>query len=127
MKLLPMITISILKNTRMNTRLFSSINNIDKPACNSCKFYKPEKYSSFDSTNSKCTFYGTKNLHTGEIDYSYATDCRKNETLCGQEGKLYKEEELINIVKLRHHFTSNVNLYILYVLLIFYASILSIK
>ena len=124
MKLLPMLTIALLQNTRMNTRLFSSINNIDKPACNNCKFYKPEKYSSFDSTNSKCTFYGTKNLHTGEIEYSYATDCRKNETQCGQEGKLYEAEKLINIVKLRHHFTSNLNLYILF---IFCASILSIK
>ena len=124
MRFLPMLTITLLQNTRMNTRLFSSINNIDKPSCNTCKFYKPEKYSSFDSTNSKCTFYGDKNLHTGEIDYSYATDCRQNETQCGQEGKLYEEEKLIHIVKLGHHFIRNLYLYIFFICC---ASILYIK
>ena len=124
MKILPRLTISMLKNTRMNNRLFSSINNIDKPSCNTCKFYKPEKYSSFDTTNSKCSFYGNKNLHTGEIEYSYATECRKNETQCGQEGKLYEEEKLINIVKLGHIFTSYDNFYILF---IFCSSIFFIK
>jgi len=89
----------------MNTRLFSSINNIDKPACNTCKFYKPEHYSHFDSTSSKCSLYGNKNLHTGEIEYSYATECRKNETLCGQEGKLYKENTSISMSILSHHFS----------------------
>ena len=60
MRILPILTTTLLQNTRMNTCLFSSINNIDKPACNTCKFYKPEKYSSFDSINSKCSFYGNK-------------------------------------------------------------------
>ena len=124
MRILPILTTTLLQNTRMNTCLFSSINNIDKPACNTCKFYKPEKYSSFDSINSKCSFYGNKNLHTGEIEYSYATECRKNETLCGQEGKLYEEKKLINIVKLGHHFTSYKNFYILF---IFCFIIMSIK
>jgi len=105
MRLIPFLTIPILKNTRMNTRLFSSVTNFDKPACVTCKFYKPEQYSSFDSTSSKCSIYGNKNLHTGEIDYSYATETRKNETLCGQKGKLYEENELLAISKLGHHFS----------------------
>jgi hypothetical protein len=95
----------MLKNTHMNTRLFSSITNFDKPACNTCKFYKPEQYSHFDSTSSKCSFYGNKNLHTGEIEYSYATECRKNETLCGEEGKLYEEEKFMLLLKLGYHFS----------------------
>jgi len=105
MRILPKLTIILLKNKHMNTHLFSSINNFDKPACITCKFYKPEQYSTFDSITSKCSFYGNKNLHTGEIEYSYATECRKNETLCGQQGKLYEEEKLMHIVKIGHHFS----------------------
>jgi hypothetical protein len=104
MRLIPFLAIPILKNTRMNTRLFSSVTNFEKPACLTCKFYKPENWASFDSTSSKCSIYGNKNLHTGEIEYYYATACRNNETLCGQEGKLYEENELLNISKLGHHF-----------------------
>jgi len=104
MRLLPILTSTLLQNRRMNTLLFSSITNLDKPSCNSCKFYKPEKHDSFDSTFSKCSLYGNKNLHTGEIEYSYATDCRKNETLCGQEGKLYEENTSISMSILSHHF-----------------------
>jgi hypothetical protein len=89
----------------MNTCLFSSIKNLEKPSCNTCKFYKPEKHDSFDSTNSKCSFYGNKNLHTGKIEYSYATECRKNEMLCGEEGKLYEEEKSILLVIIGHHFS----------------------
>ena len=105
MRILQFLTIPMLKNTHMNTRLFSSITNFDKPACNTCKFYKPEQYSHFDSTSSKCSFYGNKNLHTGEIEYSYATECRKNETLCGEEGKLYEEEKFMLLLKLGYHFS----------------------
>jgi hypothetical protein len=113
--------ITLLQNKRINTELFSSINNFDKPICITCKFYKPDQYSRFDSITSKCSFYGNKNLHTGEIDYQYATECRKNETLCGEEGKLYEEEKLIHIVKLIHHFSKYS---ILYKLSIFYFCLL---
>lgn len=123
MKILSGLTILLIQNKRMNTHLFSSINNFDKPSCVTCKFYKPEQYSSFDSISSKCSFYGNKNLHTGEIEYSYATECRKNETLCGEEGKIYEEEELIYIVKLSHHFSKYSIIYqvsIFFVLLLSY-------
>jgi len=122
MRLLPILTSTLLQNNRMNTRLFSSITNLDKPACVTCKFYKPEDYSPFDSTSSKCYLYGNKNLHTGEIEYSYATECRRNETLCGQQGKLYEENTSINISKLGHHFSKYGIIYQVY---IFYFIILS--
>jgi hypothetical protein len=105
MRLIPFLAIPIFKNTRMNTRLFSSITNLDKPSCVTCKFYKPEEYTRFESISSKCSLYGNKNIHTGEIEYSYAIECRKNETLCGQEGKLYEENKLLYISKLGHHFS----------------------
>jgi len=112
MRILSTLPFTLLQNKQIHTHLYSSINNGDKPACITCKFYKPEKYARFDSISAKCSFYGNKNLHTGEIDYSYATDCRKNETLCGEEGKLYEEEKLIHIVKLSHYFSKNSILYI---------------
>jgi len=120
MIILSKLTFTLLKNKHINTYLYSSINNFDKPACISCKFYKPEQYSTFDSISSKCSLYGNKNLHTGEIEYSYATYCRNNETLCGEEGKLYEEEKLIYIVKLNHHFSKYS---IIYQLFIFYFTI----
>ena len=112
-----MLTSTLLQNKPKNTVLFSCINNLDKPSCNTCKFYKPEKYCLFDSINSKCSLYGNKNLHTGEIEYSYAIECRKNETICGEEGKLYKENKLVNISIISHHFT---NYGIIYSALIIY-------
>jgi hypothetical protein len=125
MRLLPILTSTLLQNKRINTHLFSCINNIDKPACNTCKFYKPEDYSYFDSTSSKCSLYGNKNLHTGEIEYSYATECRKNETLCGQEGKLYEENTSIIISKIHHHFSKYSIIYkvcIFYFILVYLAT-----
>jgi hypothetical protein len=62
MKILPILTITLLQNRKINTHLFSYINNFDKPTCITCKFYKPEHYDSFDSITSKCSFYGNKNL-----------------------------------------------------------------
>ena len=103
MRILSTLTFTLLQKKHINTHLYSSINNFDKPICINCKFYKPEHFSSFDSTTSKCSFNGNKNLHTGKIEYPYATTCRNDETLCGEEGKLYQEEKKINIVKLSHH------------------------
>jgi hypothetical protein len=122
MRILSTLPFTLLQNKQINTYLYSSINNFDKPACISCKFYKPEKYSSFDSISSKCSFYGNKNLHTGEIDYSYAIDCRKNETLCGEQGKLYEEEKLIQILKLIHHISKYSFLYIVCFTLVYIIS-----
>jgi hypothetical protein len=104
-------TNTLLQNRRMNTRLFSSITNLDKPSCVTCKFYKPEEYTSFESTSSKCSLYGNKNIHTGEIEYSYATECRKNESLCGQQGKFYEENTSISMSKIGHHFLKYKALY----------------
>jgi hypothetical protein len=120
MRILSTLPFTLLQNK--NTHLYSAINNFDKPACITCKFYKPEQYSTFDAINAKCAYYGNKNLHTGEIDYSYATDCRKNETLCGEEGKLYEEEKLLQIVKLSHHFSKYSKLYIFFFIFIYLSS-----
>lgn len=127
MRLLSMLitTNTLLQNTRMNTRLFSSITNLDKPSCVTCKFYKPEDYSYFDSTSSKCSLYGNKNIHTGEIKYSYATECRKNENLCGQQGKLYEENTSISMSKIGHHFSRYSIIYkvcIFYFILVYLAT-----
>jgi len=111
MRFRPLLALSILSNKQ--TRLYSSVENFDKPSCNTCKFYNPEDYTSFDSTSSKCLVYGNKNLHTGNIEYLYATECRKNETKCGEEGKLYEPENLIQIKKMSHNLTKYKWLYLI--------------
>jgi hypothetical protein len=102
MRFHPLLALSILSNKQ--TRLFSSIKNIDKPSCNTCKFYKPEDFTSFDSISSKCLLHGNKNLHDGNIEYLYARECRKDETICGEEGKLYEPDQFLHLKKLSHNF-----------------------
>lgn len=104
MRFRPFLALSILSNKQ--TQLYSTIKNVDKPACNTCKFYNPEEFTNFDSTSSKCLLYGNKNLHDGNIEYLYATECRKNESTCGEEGKLYEKENNIYVKKIYHNFST---------------------
>ena len=103
MRFRPLLALSIISNKQ--TRLYSSIKNIEKPSCNTCKFYNPESFTNFDSTSSKCLLYGNKNLHDGNIEYLYATECRKNESACGEEGKLYEPDKFIVVKKMSHNFS----------------------
>ena len=122
MRFRPLLALSILSNKQ--TRMYSSIKNIEKPSCNTCKFYNPESFTNFDSTSSKCLLYGNKNLHDGNIEYLYATECRKNESTCGEEGKLYEPDKFIHIKKISHNF-SRYNY--LYFIVILYSSLLFLK
>ena len=74
----------------------NKIKRFDLPECRNCKYFKPDK--TFDSKNSqikygKCTYFGEKDLVSGEIDYKYASICRKSSigyTYCGEYGKYFE-------------------------------------
>lgn len=66
------------------------IRDLEKPSCVECIYYKPDytAVSVFD----KCTQFGGKDLHTGDILYDYADSVRRDETKCGKVGKYYKRD-----------------------------------
>jgi len=94
-----------------STKLFSSIKNIDKPACINCKFYKTEKFQNFDSIYNKCSKFGSKNIHNDIIYYDSATSCRENNEKCGEEGLYFQKEENLILKKINHHFSYNFIIY----------------
>ena len=75
------------------------IRNGDKPPCIGCEHYRPVHYAPFDSSYSKCTKFGSKDIHTGEIVYDYATTAREDETRCGLQGKYFKPERNLCLKK----------------------------
>lgn len=68
------------------------INNKNTPVCRNCIYYKPDKYSEFSSTLSKCNKFADKDLKTDEIIFKYADTCRSDENKCGKEGKYFEVE-----------------------------------
>jgi len=75
--------------TLMKLSLFllaPQIKNIHYPACKDCIYFIPDKSIMF----SKCSFFGEKNIITGEIKYDFADLSRDNEKKCGVNGTYYK-------------------------------------
>ena len=74
----------------------NKIKRFDLPKCRNCKYFKPDK--SFKSEKSQiqfgqCTYFGEKNLVSGEIQYPFASTARVYE--CGEYGKYYSPKEII--------------------------------
>jgi len=73
------------------------IKKFDYPECRKCKHFLPDK--TFDNENSqltfgRCSYFGIKDLVTGEIKYNYASVCRLPYAgECGQYGKYYSEKK----------------------------------
>ena len=65
--------------------LVPKIKNIEYPVCKNCVYYIEHK----DYTLSRCSFFGERNIVSGEIKYNYADLTRYNE--CGNSGKYFKE------------------------------------
>jgi len=65
--------------------LIPKIKNMEYPICKNCKHFIPHKDISF----SRCSFFGTKDVVTGEIVYKYA-DLTRNDGECGVSGKYYE-------------------------------------
>lgn len=82
----------------------SKIKNIDMPACRNCIHHVPRLYNfEYSSTLNKCKYFGKKDLLSNEITYDYAELCRSNEDKCGQEGKYFQEDSLVELKVLLFH------------------------
>ena len=76
--------------------LLLSIRHLDKPSCMQCKHYLPELQDTFSSSSAKCTQFGGKDLHTGQVIYDYATSVRSDESKCSTQGTYFVgEKELV--------------------------------
>ena len=67
----------------------SNVKNLDLPICKECVHFINSDVSGPEF--GKCKLFGEKNMVTGEIEYSYAQLCRKDEMYrCGSPGFFYK-------------------------------------
>lgn len=80
------------------------INNKNIPVCRNCIHYKPNSYSEFSSTISKCNKFGDKDLKTDEIILNYVDNCRSDENKCGKEGKYFEVEPNLQRKIFLHNF-----------------------
>ncbi len=78
------------------------IRDADKPSCTNCIHYKPERYLEYSSVLSKCTEFGGKNLHNGEILFDYANTVRSDESKCGKKGSHFKPASSVCVKQTVH-------------------------
>ena len=83
------------------------IQNINVPACRNCMYYKPSTYNDFSSSLNRCEKFGTKDIISDEIDYDFASYCRKDEAKCGKDGKFFAIEENLPAKMIRHSIAKN--------------------
>lgn len=63
------------------------------PSCNDCLYFFPVKITE-NITKQGCRKYGQINIFTGAITYRYASECRKNDYLCGVKGRFFEPKYL---------------------------------
>ena len=83
------------------------IQNINLPSCRNCMYYKPSTYNDFSSSLNRCEKFGTKDIISDEIDYDFASYCRKDEDKCGKDGKYFVIEENLPAKIIRHSMAKN--------------------
>lgn len=105
-------------------RLFSKIKNYDKPNCIRCKHYIPDTSNDFNSLYNKCCIFGNKNIHSGDITYEYASECRKDEEKCGINGQYFEKQHNIVCKKLNHNIKKNLFYYFCFITIILQLTIL---
>ena len=118
------IFLSLVKSEKISEKI---IKNMDLPSCKNCIHYKPNiLISDFTDTSNTCQNFGKKNIITDKIDYSFAYDCRSDESKCGEKGKYFEEDKYIK-VKILTHQIMNKSIYFLPFLTLITSVILSIK
>ena len=80
-----------------------TIKNAQFPSCKDCIHFIPDKYNlKYASQSSKCKQFGKKDVVTDKITYQYAYTCRVDESLCGTNGKHFKQDAYIQWKMLGH-------------------------
>jgi hypothetical protein len=79
------------------------IRNLDTPACRNCIHYKASLFHDYSNSFNKCQYFGKKDLITNEINYDYADSCRNDENKCGEKGKYFEEDQLVELKVVLHN------------------------
>ena len=67
----------------------SIIRNSATPICRLCKHIIIDTKYPQEYTMARCLKSGVQCMVTGEINYDFAYYSRRNDTLCGKEGKFF--------------------------------------
>jgi hypothetical protein len=87
----------MLPSIRNNIKMTGIITDFDKPICRDCIYYKPSIPFEYDSSMSKCGYFGKKDIISGKIDYDYVDISRNDDNKCGKIGKYFEQEKNIEL------------------------------
>ena len=65
------------------------IRNANVPICKFCKYFRSDIQFPKEYKMAKCMKFGNQCLVSGEITNLYAERCRRDTSLCGEDGKSY--------------------------------------
>jgi len=65
----------------------AAIHNINLPSCTDCIHFQKNYWNIHES---RCKYFGMKNVVTGKIKYEYADLCRRDNQSCGLQGKHFQ-------------------------------------
>lgn len=75
-------------------QLHSMVKNVTMPLCKDCKYFRKSnilyRIYGCETTESRCTFFGEKDIITGKIFNEYAWITRRYRE-CGIEGKYFEK------------------------------------
>lgn len=61
--------------------------------CKTCVHFRGDKMYPLDYSQARCMLFGNQCVVSGDITYLYAERCRRDNSMCGREGKHYKSRE----------------------------------
>ena len=61
--------------------------------CKTCKHVRMDKVYINDYAQARCMLFGNQCVVSGDITYLYAERCRRDNSMCGREGKHHKPRE----------------------------------
>ncbi len=71
------------------------IRNSQYPICRMCKYL----INNIEIYSARCSKTGQQCKVSGEIKYDYAEYSRRNDTLCGSQGRYYEPKDRNNTIK----------------------------
>ena len=63
------------------------------PICRTCKHLLMDIKYTNDYSFARCSLLGKQCVVSGDINYPYADRCRRDFTMCGEEGKYYEKSQ----------------------------------
>jgi hypothetical protein len=97
-----------------NLSFSTNIQNLTAPSCKKCVHMIPSKdIIQFSSPYSRCKKFGVKDMVTDEINYYYASDCRKYTNTCGSAGSHFQLEPNLTHKIWKHRFTNHASICII--------------